>query len=379
MSGNTIDLSFLDGLVYAESGFNVHHDLVTHTIDGLDLNPLWTEFQQAIDVVNRERIALASLFTFDTTNPADYLVQVSGGVNFELATEFGEPQGARPGTPDADPMGYPLNWYDVGARYTWKYLRDATAQDLQRLHNQVIEADNKRLYTDTMNALLRPTNTRNESDTPVYSLWNGTDGKAPPTFAGQEFDPGHSHYLVSGAPVIDAGDVEDLCETVTHHGYGPIAGDTLVVLANPQEAKRIASFRANVAGASYDFIPSDAAPAYLTTETLVGQRPNGTFHGLKVIGSYGGALIVEDYRVPAGYLIGLATGGPNSTRNPLGFRQHIRSEYRGLRLLSGGSARYPLVDSFYSRGFGVGVRHRGAAAVMQIKESGPYAKPALVF
>jgi len=34
------------------------------------------------------------------------------------------------------------------------------------------------------------------------------------------------------------------------------------------------------------------------------------------------------------------------------------------------------VDSFYRRGIGTGIRHRGAGAVMQIKASGNYTVPA---
>lgn len=376
---NHIDLSFLDGVRYAEGGYNVQYDLVTQTIDGIDLNRLWAEFQETINVVNSERIAIASLFTFNTTNAADYLVQGSAGIEFEEATEFGEPGAQRPTAPDSDPLGYPLKWYDSAKRFTWKYLRDATGQDLQQLHNGFLEADNRLLYRHTMNALFSNKNRTNEEGITVYSLWNGTDGKTPPSFAGQTFDSGHSHYLVSGASEIDATDVEELIETVTEHGYGPVNGDTVVILANKQEAKVISTFRAGAGGASYDFIASDTSIPYLTTETLVGSRPGGSFHGLTVIGSYGGALIVEDYHVPAGYVVALATGGPNSARNPLAFREHIKSEWRGLRQIPGNTGRYPLVDSFYSRGFGVGVRHRGAAAVMQIKASGEYQIPSLIF
>ena len=37
--------------------------------------------------------------------------------------------------------------------------------------------------------------------------------------------------------------------------------------------------------------------------------------------------------------------------------------------------KYPLVDSFYQRTFGVGTRHRGAACVVQVKASGSYTAP----
>ena len=61
--------------------------------------------------------------------------------------------------------------------------------------------------------------------------------------------------------------------------------------------------------------------------------------------------------------------------NPVGFRQHSNASLRGLRLLSGAQHDYPLVDSFYQRGFGTGVRHRGAGVVMQIT-AGAFAVPA---
>ncbi|MGI8845648.1 MAG: hypothetical protein ACR2HC_05670 [Thermoleophilaceae bacterium] len=60
----------------------------------------------------------------------------------------------------------------------------------------------------------------------------------------------------------------------------------------------------------------------------------------------------------------------------MGFREHRRPEYRGLRQIPGGSSTYPLTDSFYQRSFGTGVRHRGAAVVMQITANTAYAAPA---
>ncbi|WP_068433325.1 hypothetical protein [Piscicoccus intestinalis] len=73
----------------------------------------------------------------------------------------------------------------------------------------------------------------------------------------------------------------------------------------------------------------------------------------------------------------MATSGANSDRNPLAFRQHVRREYQGLRQIPGPNGQYPLAESYYSRGFGVGVRHRGAAAVMQVTASTTYTPPSL--
>lgn len=44
-------------------------------------------------------------------------------------------------------------------------------------------------------------------------------------------------------------------------------------------------------------------------------------------------------------------------------------------MIEGNWAKYPLVESFFQRGLGTGVRHRGAAAVVQIKASGTYDLP----
>ena len=47
---------------------------------------------------------------------------------------------------------------------------------------------------------------------------------------------------------------------------------------------------------------------------------------------------------------------PGSDTNPVGVREHFNSACQGLRHISGLNP-YPLVDSFYPRGCGVGVRH----------------------
>lgn len=360
-------------------GISSAFDVPKTTIDGVDLNQLWAEYQDTLTLANQRRTALSSLFTFDTTASADDVFQAGQGDDFEEASEFGEPTSLRNGDITAIKMGYPLKWYDKATRFTWKFLRDATAEQVNTVHAQALEADNRLLYKGIMTALFRNTNGTNENGVPVYSLWNGTDGQAPIDYLGNTFGTGHSHYLTSGSATLDATDVEDVIETVTEHGYGPALGDRIVVLANPQEVKVIAGFRAGVNGASFDFIPSESAPAYLTTEILVGERPPATYEGLKVAGSYGDALIVEDYLVPKGYIVSLASAGANSTRNPLAFREHVRPEYQGLRQIPGSNPAYPIAESYYSRGFGVGVRHRGAAAVLQVTASSTYTVPTLVF
>jgi hypothetical protein len=96
-----------------------------------------------------------------------------------------------------------------------------------------------------------------------------------------------------------------------------------------------------------------------------------------VSGSYGDVWILPVEFMPPTYLVMAATNGPNSPLNPIGFREHPRTDQQGLRLLPGNQQKYPLIDSYYCRGFGTGVRHRGAAVVMQITASASYTAPVL--
>ncbi|MCW2798504.1 hypothetical protein, partial [Nocardioides sp.] len=153
-------------------------------------------------------------------------------------------------------------------------------------------------------------------------------------------------------------------------------GDRLIVLVNPAQGKVISGFRVGTNGAAFDFIPSDDAPAFITNETIVGDRPPGDFNGLRVIGAYGDSWIVQHDYVPSGYVLAVATGGPDSERNPIAFREHKRPELKGLKQIPGGS-NYPLIDSYMVRGAGAAVAKRGAAAVLQVTASATYTAPVI--
>jgi hypothetical protein len=63
--------------------------------------------------------------------------------------------------------------------------------------------------------------------------------------------------------------------------------------------------------------------------------------------------------------------------NPVGMREHPKSQFQGLRAIPVVWQHYPLIDAFYSRGLGVGVRHKGSAVVTQTKASGWYDTPVI--
>jgi len=355
-------------------GFMTAFDVPETTIDGEDLNKIWNEFQDTLSLANEHRTAISSLFTYRTTAESDFVAQLAAGDDFDEATEFGVPTAMRHDH-TIERLSFPLKWYDKATRYTWAFLRDATADQVRTIHQQALEADNRLVFKKVMQALMTDTNRTNDEGNTVYALWNG-DSTVPPAYGGETFTGAHTHYFTTGSATPDGADLRDLINHIRHHGYGVEPGDQMLVMVNPQEGEYVRGYRvAN--GDPFDFIPSESAPAYLTQDILVGQRPPKEYNGLTVIGGYGPAWVVEDHYVPKGYVVALATGGPNAERNPLAFREHKRDTYQGLRQIPGANPAYPLAQSYYSRGFGVGARHRGAAAVMQVTTNGSYTAPTL--
>jgi hypothetical protein len=358
-------------------GFLTSGDVLSKTADGQPLDSLYRDFKTSIDIVNRDKSSLTNVLTYQTTQHSESVFQTDSNDTFEVASEFGVPKALRADI-EPTPLGFPLEWYDSSVRFTEKFLLNATAAQVEAQHVNALNAHFRTVHRAILSALLTKTTiaTRpvNEDGTAIYSLYDGEADSVPPPFAGKTFSAGHTHYLTSGASTIDGSDVADLVNHITEHGYG-IGSDRVLVIVHPNEGQKIRGFRAGVDSSPFDFIPSENAPAFLTSLRVQGKTPPTDYLGLEVIGSYGPALIVESYYAIAGYLIATATSGTNSPRNPLSFRVHERPGAQGLQLIEG-PRRYPLIESTYTDGFGVGVRHRGASAVMKIS-SGSWSNPTI--
>lgn len=363
------------------TGYNSAADLVTQTVDGFDLNSIWDEFQSSVALQNEERAKIVSLLTFPVTNNIERVPQISSA-DFERASEFGEPRGMRP-TGAYLNLGYDFYWYDLAARYTWKFLADAPASQLRAINSMALEADNRLIFNKVMDALYNNVNRVadiNDQEVNVYALYNG-DGTVPPKYKTNTFDGTHTHYLVSGAATVDSGDLDDMYTALSEHGYTYENGVSHVLLVNEAQARTIRTFRA-ANGDSWDFIPAGGQPGmFLETTngnptTLLGSGlAPSSYAGLNVQGKYGPWLIVVDDMFPVGYMVGVGTGGPDNLNNPVGFRQHENASLQGMRLVKGPNPDYPLIDSFYNRGFGTGIRQRGGSVVMQVKATGSYVAP----
>jgi hypothetical protein len=368
-------LGFLPGIAGGDRGINTEGDVLTTTADGRDLNVIWTEFQRLLGLWNEQRQSLIDFLTFSVDEEVEMVPQVPT-VDFEEASEFGEPKRIR--GVGFSPFAYDLKFYDIGISFTWKFLLKARANQIEALQNQVLEADNRLLFSKTLKAIFNNVTRTTDENGTIYNVFPfyNADATVPPAWKTTVHATAHQHYFTSGAAApsgYDSVDI-DLLEThLGHHGYGAVTGSRLVLMFNSVNTAPIRG--AKTPTWKYDFVPSSTQPAFFTTAGGLagGAQPQGQVAGLNVIGSYGNFLVIEDDWLPANYVLAFATGGFDSADNPVGLREDPRAA--GLRLVKGREPDYPLIDSFYQRGFGTGIRKRGAGAVMFIDAGGSYVIP----
>lgn len=359
-----------------EKGFNERADVV-RAADGTDLNDFWSEVQDTIRLRNTDRTSIIDQLVY-RTNEVTEQVTVPSEVEFEEATEYGQPQGIN-GTAQRFFRGYDFKFYDLGIRYTWMALAEMDARQLQNNNNLALEADTKLQFRKIMQRLFNPLNgngftDKNEAVT-VFAGYNG-DGEVPPAYKHNTFTGQHNHYTVSGTATVTSKNLDDLATQTEEHGYTLQGGYRNVLWVNKQEADVIKTFR-TATNAKFDFVPNASlfggAVWVPNNGTYVG-GPSGSVPN--EIGTYGPFHVVEEGYIPAGYLVSIVTGGTDNLSNPIAFREHSNAAYRGLKVIPGARSDYPLLDSFYRRGFGTGIRHRGGIAIMQVKAAGNYTIPA---
>jgi hypothetical protein len=382
-----IALGFMPEIAGGARGFNQSGDVVTETADGRPLNDLWNEYQQALGLYNAQRDVLMRVFAFPVTKVIEDVFQGGDTVDFEEASEFGVPRSVRSTPPTYFSLGYSFKWWDIGARFTWEFLAESDAQQVDNLNNLILEADNRNQFNQVMKQLLNNV-TRTASisgnNYSVFPIYNG-DSTVPPRYKNTIHAANHQHFLTSGAATVDPGDLTgtgSMYAHLSHHGYSWQEGSALILMVNSAQMATIRGFKVGVGGAEYDFIQSGAIPDWAMTATDIANlqdrpaaAPPGTFNGLTVQGRYGPWLVVEDDLIPAAYMVGFASGGSLAATNLIGIREHAKSSLRGLRLVKGPDADYPIINSYYQRGFGTGVRQRGAGVVMQVTTNGSYTIP----
>ncbi|UAL29119.1 hypothetical protein K8W59_15160 [Nocardioides rotundus] len=336
--------------------------------------------EQVAGLANESRQRFVDLFTYPVTSAVTSVLQTLGaGPKFEDASEYGVPKSSRAAHATLD-MGAPFKWYDVGWRATWQYLADATEAEIAANAPAIVAADEDNVFNKVMGTIFRNTNRtvldkKSNATYSVLAFANG-DGWTPPDYEGNSFPGDHTHYRTSGAAVVTSADLDEIIADFKSHGYAQENGSQIVIFVNASEGDVVSGFRV-ASGAKADFIPSHGQSFFATDGDLVGQQAAATFAGFPVRGSYDEAIIIESTRIPAGCVVGLASGGSLAPSNPIMFRQHANPALQGLRIVGGAKPDYPLQDSYWVRGFGTGVRHRLAGMVIQVTANANYAPPAL--
>src|SRR3954453_877742 len=175
-----------------KGGVSTHGDvLVNQTADGVELNDIWAEIQEVLELWNRERKSVTDILAYKTVNVADAIAQSISSDSFELATELGVPRAIRPPS-DVLRLGYSFHDYDIALRATWKFLREATSEQITAQVTRVFEADNKLTTGSVLRRFLDPATELTEWASKVFGLWNG-DGMVPPPYLGTTFDGSHKH------------------------------------------------------------------------------------------------------------------------------------------------------------------------------------------
>jgi len=364
----------------AAGGFNERADANLRAADGTDLNEFWDEVNQTVQARNAQRNRLVDLLTFKVTDLAEQ-VSIPDTADFEVASEYGLPKGIRQGI-SRFWRGYDFNFYDLAVRYTWMYIAEADVRALRQLANQALEADNRLLFSKVMKTLFNPVNQTGITDenlpVTVYKFYNG-DGEVPPPYSTYTHLGTHNHYLTStglaASATLTPAVVEAMDTHLTHHGY-KFPEYKKVLWVNKQEGDIIKTWRVS-SGATWDFLPTIGygGGVVVATNTQILNQPQGEVPGQ--IGTYGPWHVVQEDYIPAGYLAGIVTGGSDNIGNPIGIREHKNPSFRGLSLIPGNRNGYPLIESFYQRGFGTGIRHRGAGIVAQVSASATYTVPAI--
>jgi hypothetical protein len=364
-----------------QAGYNERADVVTQAADGSDLNEIWSEIQQTLAIWNRQRESLVSKLTYSVTETIEH-VGVPGSTDFEEASEYGQPRGAS-GYSYYN-RGYDFKFYDLAMRFTWMFLAEAGADQIRNLTNQALEADERLKFNKVMKTVFNPLNVLGIADknipTTVVKFYNG-DGEVPPTYKTNSFSGSHTHYsttqTLAASATLNSATVDAVENDFYSHGYTPQqSGTKLVLMVSRQEGAIIRGWT-RTGGAKYDFIPSSnyGGGIFLPMNGGVIARPGGEVE--EEIGTYGPFHIVEDLYIPAGYLAFFASGGDFNINNPIGIREHANPAYRGLTIIPGSRSDYPLTDSFFRRGFGTGVRQRGAGFLVQVTASATYTVPAI--
>lgn len=330
------------------------------TVDGQPLSEIWADLQTRLAAFNSQMSLMIALLSFPVER-AQERVGIYQTPKFEEATELGRPQKVRLQYVN---RGFPLKHFDLGFGYTQEFVDSARGQEIRAVAAQAENAYWTLIMERIFLAIFSEDNQTDDDGVVVRRLYNA-DGEVPPAYKRWSHDGTHTHYLTTAGASLAAADILALQEHLLHHGYGDF-GERFILHVNLTDLPAVQA----IAG----FVPAASATVPVVVDgTVIGTQRQG-IPGVPTEGYLQRFVVVENNDLPPGYLLATATGGQFAAQNVAGVRRHENPSARGMRLVEGPIARYPLIDAVYDCYTGAGIRHRGAAAVMQIT-AGAYTDP----
>ena len=331
------------------------------TIDGQDVNSIWTELNVRLAAFNRLADAKIAMLSAPVSSPIEK-VGIPKGATFQRATELGKPTKLRV---EMIARAFPLEHYDLGYGYTQEYLDYATSAQILAVEAEVRSAWTLLKRNKMLEALFTRANATQEALT-ILRLYN-SDGEIPPPYKRFTHTNTHDHYLRAAGAAPTEAILDTMEDELTHHGFGNF-GENLYLLAARTETEDIMGLT--------DWVPAPSANRPMVVNGfIVGGTPGSPSPALDVLGYHHRWTVCEDEDIPAGYMLGFATGGTFASRNPVGVRLHENPSAQGLRLIRGPQGEYPLIDAVYDGYVGFGIRQRGAAVVLELNQAGAYVAP----
>jgi hypothetical protein len=321
------------------------------TSDNVDVNALWRDYQASLADYNGLTDDVVGALTFNTVEEIDYVIQ--GAYQFEEYADY-----TLPDSHDLTiyPVRYGIKAWDLRLAYTLRRILSTTTTELDARHTAALNADKDLVIKQVLRAAFTKAGLNLEG-VQTYAFYNADGTRLPPPWKNKSFATSHQHYITTGAASIGPEDLEAMEDHLVEHGFEK----NLELWINRTERRQVMDLT--------DFVP---ARQYSHDANLI------NLPGDPYIGSYGRLLIrIEDW-VPEGYLFAFSRqGGSNSPQNPIALRVPRATSAQGLKLWRGTNPEYPLVDSFYYREFGSGVRQFGNGVCMQVTASGTYTSPVI--
>lgn len=324
--------------------------------DGTSIEAVVAQINTALAAFNIELTSglWGQMASFTDMPDVEYRVGASNG--FEVHTEYGRPDEKRAAT---EGHMLPLLGYDRALGWTWDYLRDARAAQLQADIADAIK-DARDIYRQKVLARVLQ---RGDDSGAAKGL--GSSGYSPgfataaastsvdfipPTFGGTSFDSNHEHYVGITGGVFTNAVFSDAKAELREHGHEP-----------PYEFVIGPADETTVRGLT-DFTPVDSdLVAYGLTQDRARLDQMADSVGSYYIGTAHDFAIRVVRGIPQYYGFGWKSYGPRSVRNPLAIRAKKGQAAPRVTAMTdprNGSGAHPLQYLMLFAEFGVGVRDR---------------------